>query len=87
MTSSEPTIKQVAIFIADWYTCNDSENIDHKAGPEAGADRLREAVEAAFPKVSEATVVAALREVMAVVNSTSVKIEATLLSAVSSDAA
>ena len=66
MTGSEPTTSQVAIFIADWFIRNNTENIH--GDPAAGADRLREAVEAAFPKVSQATVDAALQEIKAMLN-------------------
>ena len=59
MTSPEPTTREIGLFVADWVT--EPENLEDEVA--VSAHRLREAIEAAFPEVSTATVEAAVREV------------------------
>ena len=54
------------MFVADWMTRNDGENLDGEV--EACVARLREAVKAAFPTASKAEVDAALQEVKGVMD-------------------
>ncbi|MET0941230.1 MAG: hypothetical protein ABWY13_07695, partial [Mesorhizobium sp.] len=57
---------QIGVFVADWMTRNDGENLDGEV--EACVARLREAVKAAFPTASKAEVDAALQEVKGVMD-------------------
>ena len=66
MTTAQPITRQIGVFVADWMTRNDGENLDGEV--EACVTRLREAVKAAFPTASKAEVDAALQEVKGVMD-------------------
>jgi hypothetical protein len=62
MSGTNTTTREIGLFVADWITRNDAENLKGKV--DDCADRLSQALRAAFPGATGADIEASAREVI-----------------------